>query len=236
MCSLQIDFQICLPDDDLKWPVPSLQISAPLKGEWDTQRPLGVLSAILSFFDVERMLLLIYWLGSPINKAIIKAIVSFFFFLAGLQHGIIHTGDPYSLPLNITTLPQKLKKAGKAKILWPPSFPRSFVLNSALCLNFLNPHPILYNKEDWERDHILSFYVFDQSLIKRFLCFRLTQIAGLILHNQPALMWYPVKQYRDIIKKRHGNQETFGVKIFGSCFGRTGENGGKFHVLQERSS
>ncbi|CAH3147021.1 unnamed protein product [Porites evermanni] len=30
----------------------------------------------------------------------------------GLQHGIIHNGDPYGLPLNITTLPQKLKKAG----------------------------------------------------------------------------------------------------------------------------
>lgn len=30
----------------------------------------------------------------------------------GLQHGIIHSGSPYGLPLNITTLPQKLKKAG----------------------------------------------------------------------------------------------------------------------------
>ncbi|XP_068732455.1 arylsulfatase B-like [Montipora capricornis] len=30
----------------------------------------------------------------------------------GLQHGIIHSPDPYSLPLDITTLPQKLQKAG----------------------------------------------------------------------------------------------------------------------------
>ncbi|EDO33632.1 predicted protein [Nematostella vectensis] len=30
----------------------------------------------------------------------------------GLQHGIIHNGRPYGLPLNLTLLPQKLRKAG----------------------------------------------------------------------------------------------------------------------------
>ena len=73
-------FQICSPDD-LKWPIPSLQNLVPLKGEWDTQSLLGVLSAILSFFDipvhVERMLPLIFWLGvslrgSPINMKLMK--------------------------------------------------------------------------------------------------------------------------------------------------------------------
>jgi len=32
---------------------------------------------------------------------------------AGLQHGIVHTGCPFGLPLNVTTLPQKLKEAGE---------------------------------------------------------------------------------------------------------------------------
>ncbi|PFX34029.1 arylsulfatase B-like [Stylophora pistillata] len=30
----------------------------------------------------------------------------------GMQHGIVHTGCPFGLPLNITTLPQKLKEVG----------------------------------------------------------------------------------------------------------------------------
>ena len=37
---VQINFQIC-QIDDLKWPGPSPQKSAPLKGEWDTQSLLG---------------------------------------------------------------------------------------------------------------------------------------------------------------------------------------------------
>ena len=37
----------------------------------------------------------------------------FLFLYAGLQHGIVHTGCPFGLPLNVTTLPQKLKEVGE---------------------------------------------------------------------------------------------------------------------------
>ena len=33
---------------------------------------------------------------------------------SGLQHGVIRPAEPYGLPLDFTTLPEKLKKAGKA--------------------------------------------------------------------------------------------------------------------------
>lgn len=32
---------------------------------------------------------------------------------SGLQHGVIRPAEPYGLPLNLTTLPEMLKKAGK---------------------------------------------------------------------------------------------------------------------------
>lgn len=38
---------------------------------------------------------------------------------AGLQHFVIEPPQPYGMPLNFTTLPQKLKEAGKIALLYP---------------------------------------------------------------------------------------------------------------------
>lgn len=42
----------------------------------------------------------------------------FTIFLSGLQHGVIGPEEPYGLPLDFITLPQKLKEAGMLFIIF----------------------------------------------------------------------------------------------------------------------
>ena len=69
---------------------------------------------LLAIIDVILFLYII-----KINFSFIKIKVKIICCLwTGLQHGIIHSPDPYGLPLEIVTLPQRLKEAGEISFTW----------------------------------------------------------------------------------------------------------------------
>ena len=64
----------------------------------------------------------IVWLGITAARPQIHHtgynIIKYNGLLLGLQHSVIHPEAPYGLPLNFTTLPQALKKAGNNVFQW----------------------------------------------------------------------------------------------------------------------
>ena len=70
----------------------------------------------------------------------------FFFFASGLQHDVIHPGDPFGLPLEYSILPQELKKVGKSLISSTQPFWTCFILRLS-CVQCFSKYCVCYSKK-----------------------------------------------------------------------------------------